>query len=74
MIDETELIKRLQAKLNTATESRDRIRTRVGDGRSHDSHLVYADGLVDGIESAIVAVIAVHHKLTQEPFNTASKS
>ena len=53
MLNEQELIASLQEKLSRAEESRKRIRKRVDAGHSHQSHLAYADGLVDGIESAI---------------------
>lgn len=63
MLDETELIARLEDKLDRATKSRTRIRKQVDAGYGHESHLAYADGLVDGIESAILSVVARVGKL-----------
>ena len=63
MLNEQELIADLQLKLDRASESRKRIRKRLEAGHSHESHLAYSDGLVDGIESAIVTIVAMHHKL-----------
>jgi hypothetical protein len=65
MLNEQELIASLQLKLDRASESRNLYRAgcRCRRRRSHESHLAYADGLVDGIESAIVAIVAMHHRL-----------
>lgn len=74
MLNEQELIADLQLKLDRASESRQRIRKRVDAGHSHESHLAYADGFVDGIESAIVSIVAMHHKLEKAAASTTVRT
>jgi outer membrane protein TolC len=59
MLNEQELIISLQEKLTRATETRTRARKRFQFGQCDESHVSYAEGRFDGIESAIVAIVSM---------------
>jgi len=65
MLNEHELIAALQARLDRAKENRDMISKRTKSNLDR-RHLDYANGVADGVESAIVGVIAILHKQTVE--------
>ena len=61
-----EAISDVQNDITKAKENRRKIRKRVEMGVSHESHLEYADGLVAGLESALVLMTARRPDRTPE--------
>ena len=53
MNDLEEVISDLRKDVTRAEENRRKIRKRVEIGNTHESHLEYADGVVDGLTSAL---------------------
>jgi outer membrane protein TolC len=54
VIDIKDAIADVEKELLRAQEQRRKIRKKVSAGVSHDSHLEFADGLVAGLEAAIL--------------------
>jgi hypothetical protein len=59
MLNKRDVVVHLQKKLDKAKEEREKVAKRVRDSGTHPARFDYSAGVVDGIDSAIVAVIAM---------------